>query len=1091
MWQAWLMAASLVSSSSLAAAPTSLSVIEESPAGTVIGSLSKALGLSVSEMHRRQFQLLPGPHTDLVKVDLAKGVLKVSSRIDRELLCSSRTSSSCVLPLEAILAQPVRSPARLSLHVVDINDHSPTFRSPHVTMSISEGASINSRFPMQGAVDLDAGHNGQLSYTLTGAPTFKLDIKQDGAFGGGSLELVLQQPLDREREPQVLLTLTAHDHGDRPRSSSCKIVISVADINDHTPTFEQTVYKANISEGTKPGSTLIRVAATDDDDGVNGIVKYAFASLTELQERRMFAIHPQTGELTLRTPLDYEEKASHELYIEASDGGLGGVPAYCKVTITVEDENDNTPQITFPSEDEHKLASLSISEVEAPGSFVMFVRVEDQDSGDNGRTSLRFESPVPFRLRQLRRGDFIIVTEGQLDREKTRIYNLTLVAEDGGTPPLQTRSSLQLHVTDGNDNAPRFDEPFYEVSVEENNRPNVLLLTVSARDHDEGDNGRIAYEIVELGNQRPGASELVVVDGESGAVHAIRSFDRESIRAVHFVIKAEDRGEPRRSASVQVTVVINDVNDNAPKVKSPRLQGGNATVYALRGLRAAQPVTVVAATDPDFGDNGRLAFRLLRGNSDLFQLDRDSGQITNVEDLSGPEGERYELLVEVSDKGVPPRSTLASLCIVLVNSLPQPQVHDNEDDTSTHLLGLPLILIVSLGSVCMLLLIIMVTVALVCRRENKEMRTYNCRTAETFYSKPPSELATNDGDVKNGTIGNGPHAAVDNEPHADQLCSCVQTSVDQSNLLPTRNWVNECLQSYGANSPQRCSPYQLCPNSLDLSRNNCCDSNSKVNDVKRDGHFNRPYEGIRRLKGREIDGLSTKDSGRGESDPRDSEGGESDQDQNISLHVGYHCQAHNGPSRLYVPKSLTPTWELLGHVAEARRIATPSPAALSSPASPTAVRRPKHRLHLSPLTVPPATSCGLSATSQPPLLHPAPLGTFIDECMAAYGANDSSSVIDRKCGNLARLKTMNNFEDPSSSDDGESEKSVMGRPRGRGPRPRPQKPARMSRTNSNGEAKYRMSEVNGILRHLGDRGGSSQASMPRPLHSNLDVEQYP
>uniref|UniRef100_A0A8C4Q9C9 Cadherin domain-containing protein n=1 Tax=Eptatretus burgeri TaxID=7764 RepID=A0A8C4Q9C9_EPTBU len=1021
MWQAWLMVASLVSSSSLAAAPTSLSVVEESPAGTVIGSLSKALGLSVREMHRRHFQLLPGPHTDLVKVDLAKGVLK-------------------------------------------------------------------------GAVDLDAGRNGQLSYTLTGAPAFKLDVRhdggsRDGAFGGGSLELVLQQPLDREREPQVLLTLTAYDHGDRPRSSSCKIVISVADINDNVPTFEQTVYKANSSEGTKPGSTLIRVTATDEDDGVNGIVKYTFASLTELHERRMFAIHPQTGELTLRTPLDYEKKTSHELYIEASDGGLGGVPAYCKVTITVEDENDNTPQITFPSEDNNKPGSMSISEAEPPGSFVTFVRVEDQDSGNNGRTSLRFESHVPFRLRQLRRGDFIIVTEGQLDREKTRMYNLTLVAEDEGTPPLQTRTSLQLHITDGNDNAPRFDEPFYEVSVEENNVPNALLLIVAARDHDEGDNGRISYEIVEFGDQSPPASELVAVDGESGAVRAIRSFDRESIRAIYFMIKAEDRGEPHRSASVQVTVVINDVNDNAPKVKSPQLRAGNATVYALKGLPAGQAVTVVSATDPDFGDNSRLVFRLLRGKGNLFQLDRDSGQITNEEDLSGPEGEKYELLIEISDKGVPPRSTLASLCIVLVNSLPQPQVHDNEDDATTHLLGLPLILIVSLGSVCMLLLIIMVTVALVCRRENKEMRTYNCRTAETFYSKPPSELATNEANVKNGAVGNISDTAVDNEPHGDKLCSCVHTSVEQSNLLPTRNWINECLQSYGANSPQRCSPYQLYPNSLHHSRNNCCDS--KVNDVKRDGHFQRPYEGTRRLKGREIDGLSTKDSGRGESDPRDSEGGESDQDQNTSLCVGYHCQAHNGPSRLYVPKSLTPTWELLGHAAEARRIATPSPATLSSPASPTAVRRPKHRLHLLPLTVPPATLCSLSATSQPQQPRPAPLGTFIDECMAAYGANDSSSIIDRKCGNSARLKTMNKFEDLSSSDDGDSEKSVMGRTRGRGSRPRPQKPARTSRTNSNGEAKYRMSEVNGILRHLGDRGCSSHASMPCPPHGNADVEQYP
>ncbi|XP_059540774.1 protocadherin-17 isoform X2 [Myotis daubentonii] len=725
------------------------SVPEEQGAGTVIGNIGKDArlqpGIPPAERggggrsKSGSYRVLENSAPHLLDVDADSGLLYTKQRIDRESLC--RHNAKCQLSLEVFAND--KEICMIKVEIQDINDNAPSFPSDQIEMDISENAAPGTRFPLTSAHDPDAGENGLRTYLLTRDDhgLFALDVKSRGD-GTKFPELVIQKALDREQQNHHTLVLTALDGGEPPRSATVQINVKVIDSNDNSPVFEAPSYLVELPENSPMGTVVIDLNATDADEGPNGEVLYSFSSYVPDRVRELFSIDPKTGLIRVKGNLDYEENGMLEIDVQARDLGPNPIPAHCKVTVKLIDRNDNAPSIGFVS-----VRQGALSEAAPPGTVIALVRVTDRDSGKNGQLQCRVlggggaagglggsGGSVPFKLEENYDNFYTVVTDRPLDRETQDEYNVTIVARDGGSPPLNSTKSFAVKILDENDNPPRFTKGLYVLQVHENNIPGEYLGSVLAQDPDLGQNGTVSYSILPSHIGDVSIYTYVSVNPTNGAIYALRSFNYEQTKAFEFKVLAKDSGAPAHlesNATVRVTVL--DVNDNAPVIVLPTLQNDTAELQVPRNAGLGYLVSTVRALDSDFGESGRLTYEIVDGNDDhLFEIDPSSGEIRTLHPFWEDVTPVVELVVKVTDHGKPTLSAVAKLIIRSVSgSLPEgvPRVNGEQ-----HHWDMSLPLIVTLSTISIILLAAMITIAVKCKRENKEIRTYNCRIAE--YSHP-------------------------------------------------------------------------------------------------------------------------------------------------------------------------------------------------------------------------------------------------------------------------------------------------------------------------------------------------------------------
>ncbi|NWW47795.1 PCD17 protein, partial [Pedionomus torquatus] len=728
------------------------SVPEEQGAGTVIGNIGRDARLAAGAAGggmlpaergapgggrgpKSTFRVLENSAPHLLDVDGESGLLYTKQRIDREALC--RRSAKCQLSLEVFAND--QEICMIKVEIQDLNDNAPAFPSDQVDMDISENAAPGTRFPLTSAHDPDAGDNGLRTYLLTRDDygLFSLDVKSRGD-GTKFPELVIQKPLDREEQSHHTLVLTALDGGDPPRSGTVQINVRLIDSNDNSPVFEAASYVVELPENAPLGTAVIDLNATDADEGTNGEVLYSFSGYAPERVRDLFSIDPQSGLIRVKGNLDYEESGLIEIDVQARDLGPNPIPAHCKVTVRLIDRNDNAPTIGFVS-----VRQGALSEAAPPGTVIALVRVTDRDSGKNGQLQCRVlgggggPGAIPFTLEENYDNFYTVVTDRPLDREAQDEYNVTIVARDGGNPPLNSTKSFSVRILDENDNPPRFSKNLYVLQVPENNIPGEYLGSVLAQDPDLGQNGTVSYSILPGHVGDVSIYTYVSVNPTNGAIYALRSFNYEQTKHFEFRVLAKDSGSPHRESNATVRVTVLDVNDNAPLIVLPALINDTAELQVPRNAGVGYPVGTVRALDSDFGESGRLTYEIVEGNEEhLFEMDPTSGEIRTLHPYWEELSPVAELVVKVSDHGKPSLSAVAKLIVrALAGPLPEagePQVNGEQHRRPHWDLSLPLI--VTLSTVSIILLAAMITIAVKCKRENKEIRTYNCRIAE--YSHP-------------------------------------------------------------------------------------------------------------------------------------------------------------------------------------------------------------------------------------------------------------------------------------------------------------------------------------------------------------------
>ncbi|KAK7162068.1 hypothetical protein R3I94_004651 [Phoxinus phoxinus] len=700
------------------------SVPEEQERGTVVGNIAEDLGLDITKLSARRFQTVPSSRTPYLEVNLENGALVVNERIDREEIC--RQTVPCHLHLEVFLENPLEL-FRVEIEVMDINDNPPSFPETDITVEITESATPGTRFPVENAFDPDVGTNALNTYAITTNNYFYLDVQTQGD-GNRFAELVLDKPLDREQQAVHRYVLTAVDGGQPQRTGTALLVVKVLDSNDNAPTFDQSVYSVSLRENSPVGTLVIQLNATDMDEGQNGEIVYSLSSHNPPRIRDLFNIDSRTGRIEVTGEVDYEESSTHQIYVQAKDMGPNAVPAHCKVLVKLIDVNDNTPEISFSTVTE------SVSEQAAPGTVIALLSVTDRDSGENGQMTCELHGEVPFKLKSSFKNYYTIVTDGPLDREKAESYTLTVVAKDKGVPSLSTSKSIKVHVSDENDNAPRFMQTVYDVYVTENNVPGAYIYAVSAVDPDVGQNAYVTYSILECEIQGMSILTYVSINSENGYLYALRSFDYEQIKEFSFMVHAKDSGAPELTANATVNVIIVDQNDNTPSVIAPLGKNGTAREHLPRSAEPGYLVTRIVATDADDGENARLSYSILRGNElGMFRMDWRTGELRTARRVSSKRDppHPYDLLIEVRDHGQPPLSSSASINVVLVDSVVEGRSGDRGSVKSKEgSLDLTLILIIALGSVSFIFLLAMIVLAVRCQKD-KKLNIYTCMAGDS------------------------------------------------------------------------------------------------------------------------------------------------------------------------------------------------------------------------------------------------------------------------------------------------------------------------------------------------------------------------
>ncbi|XP_074913232.1 protocadherin beta-4-like [Buteo buteo] len=639
------------------AEPIRYSVAEEGESGSVVANVAEDAGLAPAQLSARRARLASEDGRQHFRLDRGTGRLVVAERLDREELCGQ--SATCTLPFELLLANPLQF-FRVEVAVEDINDHSPVFPEERVTFKILERSDPGSRFPLEGAQDLDVGSNSIQAYSI--APQNEYFSVSFGSRSEGDkyVELVLEKALDREEEAEMGFSLVAVDGGSLPRSGTTQIHIVVLDVNDNAPIFTQERYVGQVLENAAEGSVVLRVVATDQDAGPNGEVSYQFSQAVG-QSHSAFAIDPVTGEIRLTKPLDFEAAETHELSVRATDGG--GLSAICKVLVEVVDVNDNAPEVVVSS------FSSPLPENALPGTVVALFTVRDRDAGANGKISCALEDQLLFSLRPAYKNYYELVTVSTLDREETARYTLAVTAADAGSPPLTTTQTFTVDISDVNDNVPAFNQTSYTMYVRENNVPTVLAGAVSASDADEGPNAKVTYSLAPAHPAERPPCSCISVNSENGQVFVLRPLDYEQVRQIEVLVSASDAGTPPLSANVTVRLLVVDENDNAPLVLYPSQDSSPAPSELVpKSSEAGYLVTKVVAVDADSGQNSWLSYHLLRATDPgLFAVGAQSGEVRLRRPVTERDAVKQKLVVLVRDNGQPPLSATAALSALLLN----------------------------------------------------------------------------------------------------------------------------------------------------------------------------------------------------------------------------------------------------------------------------------------------------------------------------------------------------------------------------------------------------------------------------------------
>ncbi|XP_058065437.1 fat-like cadherin-related tumor suppressor homolog [Anopheles bellator] len=519
--------------------------------------------------------------------------------------------------------------ANISITVLDANDNPPYCLKYRYREQLSEGARPGTVVLQVLANDMDEPANSRLRFYLTGSGSEDFNLDKDSG------QLKTSRRLDRETQSRYSLMAHVQDRDHPGWECSSQIELTLTDLNDNPPDFSMNPYSVTLPEDAEVGTLVTKIHATDADIGVNRKIKYAFLD----SYRDHFLIAPESGIVTLAKPLDREQKAVYNLSVSATDLGHPPLSNAAVLIINVQDINDNPPEFTS----KHYFAS--VPEINSIGSEILKVLATSKDTGINAEISYSIIGGNEHRKFAINNRTGILALADTLDYERAKDYFLTIQAVDGGTPPLSNLATVNISVTDSNDNHPQFTQNSYNARIREDAQRGDRILQVRANDLDAEENGRVSYTI-----ERGDRMEQFAVEPETGYISVAGTLDRESISNYVLEVQARDHGVPTLTAYVLVNIEISDANDNPPLFAQQ-----NYTAVVQEDKQIGHTLLKFDVTDADTAPNAApYTFDFRAGNEGgSFRIEQD-GILRTATRFNSKIRDSYQLQVRVFDNGTPP-----------------------------------------------------------------------------------------------------------------------------------------------------------------------------------------------------------------------------------------------------------------------------------------------------------------------------------------------------------------------------------------------------------------------------------------------------
>lgn len=618
--------------------------IAEDP-GDLTDNRKRDVGVVHVRNREAMYAIVYGDPKHNFNIDERSGKITTASKIDRE--------ETMLYTLTVVArAGPAYGKTLVNIAVTDVNDNKPVFVRDKEDIKLAENAAVGQEVYLSRAIDLDAGINNRITYTLNYNPEDQFRIAEATGV------IYLNKPIRTEPGSVLHVEIVATDAGDPQLSSKHVIMVTIEDVNDHTPVFDHTSYETSLLESTSVNARFFALAASDADLGANGRITY---EITEGNGEEKFGVFPD-GFLYVKKPLDREDKDYYSLTVTANDQGNPSRSSVVPVVIHVIDENDNPPEFT------NTTFTFSIRENEPPDSFVGKLTAMDKDIGRNAE--LIFSLPSSQNDFAIDPKNGFIKTLHVFDREELvlttgqNVITFEALVADNGSPRLKDKVKVNVHITDVNDNPPKFLRAPYKVQISEGSPIGTQVVRLYTTDADEGLNGDVFYSI-DSGND-DGRFEI---DEATGQIVLARNLDRETISKYTLTVIAHDAGLSKRlSSSATVYVEILDENDNAPEFTQT-----DSKISVIETTPINTELIQFRASDADLGVNSEITFSLTAGNrKDTFHMDPSTGVLYLHRPLDFEELSVHQLNVTASDNGNPRLSTsiLFSIAVEDANDNP-------------------------------------------------------------------------------------------------------------------------------------------------------------------------------------------------------------------------------------------------------------------------------------------------------------------------------------------------------------------------------------------------------------------------------------
>lgn len=546
---------------------------------------------------------------------------------------------------------PQQDETTVTLVVTGENRFTPVFTALSYQVIVPENEPLGSTILTVNASDGDRGPNGMIRYKISGG-----NERKEFAVDATSGAVTILQPLDYDTIQEYHLNITAEDLGFKSHRTTAMLTITLTDINDNSPTFNQSVYKAYISENLPPNSFVFQVKATDLDSPKNAIIQY---SISDSVDKNVFSIDATSGRITAKVGFDYEENNLYTLNIIASnpDSSMFGS---AKLHVHINGVNEYYPRFIQPA------FHFDVSESSEVGTQIGTIQATDQDAGDDGKVYYLFVGSSNDRGFSINSETGVISVSRNLDRETQSRIVLTVMAKNAGGIRGNDTDEAQVivEVQDGND-PPEFLQHLYKIDISEGASIGTKVTSVKAVDKDvRPQNNQFSYSIIG-GN----TEQAFKIDPQSGQIETARLLDRETIPMYSLIVGGIDTGLPPQTGTTTVKIHVTDINDNGPIFDPPQVVG-----KVLENESPNTKIMTLSAKDPDLPPNGApFSYKLIGGkHRDYVRIDKHSGLVVTTKMIDREIIPRLDVLVEVEDSGTPKMKSQHSIVIEVLDQNDSP-----------------------------------------------------------------------------------------------------------------------------------------------------------------------------------------------------------------------------------------------------------------------------------------------------------------------------------------------------------------------------------------------------------------------------------